>query len=241
MPQILVENVTKEYPTRGEPLVVLREVSLELSTGENVAILGPSGSGKSTLLNILGTLEPPTSGRVVLDGVDPAGLDSRQLAELRGRKIGLVFQEHYLLPQCSAMENVLVPTVAPRGRLPLTPAAARRNCWIGWGWGDRIEQSAGRNSPADSGQRVALARALINRPVAPLGRRADRQSRPRNGQPGRRLDARTATGRGPGAGRRHPQPAGGRPHGKTHGAGRRPLSTSRFLTYESLFVFFFDP
>ncbi len=112
MPALIVDNVSKQYPTRAQPLDVLCGVSLELEMGQNAAIVGPSGSGKSTLLSIIGSLEKPTSGRVVLDGQDPAGLDEPSLAEFRNKRIGFVFQDHYLLPQCSVLENVLVPTVA---------------------------------------------------------------------------------------------------------------------------------
>jgi lipoprotein-releasing system ATP-binding protein len=119
MPKLQVENITKQYPTRAEPIEVLRGVSLALDPGQNLAILGPSGSGKSTLLSILGTLETPTSGRVLLDGVDASGLDERQLAAFRSRRIGFVFQDHYLLPQCTVLENVLLPAV------PLGPVLAQ--------------------------------------------------------------------------------------------------------------------
>src|SRR5512135_2151471 len=112
MPLLHVEHVSKQYPTRGDPLVVLRDVSLELDRGQNVAIVGPSGSGKSTLLSIVGALEPPSGGRVVLDRQDPATLPEPALAAFRNRKIGFVFQDHHLLPQCSVLENVLTPTVA---------------------------------------------------------------------------------------------------------------------------------
>ncbi|HEY4761748.1 MAG TPA: ATP-binding cassette domain-containing protein, partial [Thermoguttaceae bacterium] len=112
MATLIVDNVTKEYPTRAEPLEVLRGVSLQLEVGQNVAIIGPSGSGKSTLLSIIGSLERPTSGSVLLDGQNPAGLDEPSLARFRNQRVGFVFQDHYLLPQCSALENVLVPTVA---------------------------------------------------------------------------------------------------------------------------------
>ena len=108
MPKLQVENITKHYLTRAEPIEVLRGVSLALDPGQNLAILGPSGSGKSTFLSILGTLETPTSGRVLLDGIDPSELDERQLAAFRSRRIGFVFQDHYLLPQCSLLENVLL-------------------------------------------------------------------------------------------------------------------------------------
>src|SRR5215470_7081955 len=110
--ELVVENVVKEYPTPAEPLRVLAGVSLSLARGENLAILGPSGSGKSTLLSILGTLEPPTSGSVRLGGRDPFGLAENELAAFRRENIGFVFQEHHLLPQCTVLENVLVPFLA---------------------------------------------------------------------------------------------------------------------------------
>jgi lipoprotein-releasing system ATP-binding protein len=103
MAKLIVDQVTKEYPTRAQPLMVLRGVSFGLELGQNLAIVGPSGSGKSTLLSIVGTLEPPTSGRVLLDGEDPVRLDEPSLASFRNRRIGFVFQDHYLLPQCSVL------------------------------------------------------------------------------------------------------------------------------------------
>src|SRR5688500_9700673 len=112
MPDLVVEHVTKDFPTRSEPLVVLRDCSLELSAGQNAAIVGPSGSGKSTLLYIIGTLDSPTSGTVALRGENPFQLDEPQLARFRNRNIGFVFQDHHLLPQLSVLENVLVPALA---------------------------------------------------------------------------------------------------------------------------------
>src|SRR6187401_3423479 len=112
MPDLVASGVTKSFPTRGEPLVVLRDCSLELSAGQNSAIIGPSGSGKSTLLHILGTLDAPTSGSVTLGGEDPFALGERQLAHFRNRSIGFVFQDHHLLPQLTVLENVLVPALA---------------------------------------------------------------------------------------------------------------------------------
>ena len=163
MTKLLVENVTKEFPTRGHPLVVLWDVSLELAAGENVAIVGPSGSGKSTLLNVVGTLEPPTSGRVTLGGQDPAELNEPALAAFRNRKIGFVFQDHYLLPQCSVMENVLVPTIAAG---PTSPEAVDRAGQLlnRVGLADRLEHRPAELSGGER-QRVALARALVNRPL----------------------------------------------------------------------------
>src|SRR6201987_3559817 len=106
-----VEHLSKDYPTRSGPLSVLRDVSLELQRGEALAVMGPSGSGKSTLLHILGTLDRPTSGTVRLDGKDPFALSEPELADFRNRHIGFVFQDHHLLPQCSVLENVLIPTL----------------------------------------------------------------------------------------------------------------------------------
>ncbi|HUT89939.1 MAG TPA: ABC transporter ATP-binding protein [Thermoguttaceae bacterium] len=166
MTKLLVENVTKEYPTRGEPLVVLRGVSLELAAGENLAVVGPSGSGKSTLLNVIGTLDAPTSGRVTLDGEDPAGLAEPALARFRSRNVGFVFQDHYLLPQCSVLENVLVPTIAagPTTRETFGRAEALLERV---GLQDRLGHRPAELSGGER-QRVALARALVNRPALVL-------------------------------------------------------------------------
>jgi lipoprotein-releasing system ATP-binding protein len=162
MAKLQVENLTKQYPTQSDPLDVLRGICLELEIGENLAILGPSGSGKSTLLSILGTLEPPTSGRVVLDGTDPAGLDEASLANFRSRRIGFVFQDHYLLPQCSLLENVLLPAV-PLG--PVRDETVRRAKTLL----ERVgltERRTHRPAELSGGerQRAALARALVNSP-----------------------------------------------------------------------------
>src|SRR5450759_779830 len=109
-----VEHLDKDYPTPSGPLSVLRDVSLEVQRGEAVAVMGPSGSGKSTLLHILGTLDRPTRGAVRLDDQDPFALSEPKLADFRNRSIGFVFQDHHLLPQCSVLENVLIPTLAGR-------------------------------------------------------------------------------------------------------------------------------
>ncbi len=161
-----MDQVYKEYPTRGEPLCVLRGVSFALESGQTAAIMGPSGSGKSTLLSIVGTLEPPTSGRVVLDGQDPAGLPEPALAAFRRQKIGFVFQEHYLLPQCTVLENVLVPTVAA-GPTPADAVARARQLLARVGLADRLEHRPAELSGGER-QRVALARALVNRPLLVL-------------------------------------------------------------------------
>ena len=163
MAGLLVENVSRQFPTRAEPLVVLRDVSLALQQGENLAIVGPSGSGKSTLLSIIGTLDSPSGGRVVLDGQDPARLDEPRLAAFRNRRIGFVFQDHHLLPQCSVLENVLVPTVAAG---PTKPEAVRRAGMLldRVGLKDRLDHRPAELSGGER-QRVALARALINQPT----------------------------------------------------------------------------
>jgi lipoprotein-releasing system ATP-binding protein len=162
MPKLQVENVTKQYPTRSEPLAVLRGVSLQLEPGENLAIVGPSGSGKSTLLSIIGTLESPSTGRVLLDDIDPATLDERGLAAFRSRRIGFVFQDHYLLPQCSVLENVLVPAV-PLGTVDETKMRRAEMLLERVGLSDRSTHRPAELSGGER-QRAALARALINSP-----------------------------------------------------------------------------
>jgi len=166
MTRLLVEDITKEFPTRGEPLVVLRGVSLELASGGNMAIVGPSGSGKSTLLNIMGALERPTSGRVALDGQDLGELDEPQLAAFRSRQVGFVFQDHHLLPQCSVLENVLVPTVAV-GRTSAESIDWAKLLLERVGLAGRSAHRPGELSGGER-QRVALARALVNRPAVLL-------------------------------------------------------------------------
>ena len=162
MPKLQAEDITKQYPTRADPIEVLRGVSLALDPGQNLAILGPSGSGKSTLLSILGTLETPTSGRVLLDGVDPAELAERQLAAFRSRRIGFVFQDHYLLPQCSVLENVLLPAI-PSGPVRSETFQRAEMLLERVGLADRREHRPAELSGGER-QRAALARALINSP-----------------------------------------------------------------------------
>jgi len=106
-----VTNLNKEYPTPRGTLTILSDISLSLKRGEAISIIGPSGSGKSTLLYILGAMEPPTSGKVSLDGRNPFELKDTDLSEFRNRNVGFVFQDHFLLPQCSVLENVLIPTL----------------------------------------------------------------------------------------------------------------------------------
>jgi lipoprotein-releasing system ATP-binding protein len=157
-----VTQVAKQYPTRGEPLTVLRDVSFTLQPGENAAIVGPSGSGKSTLLHILGALEPPTSGEVRLGGQNPYQLGSAEVAHFRNRRLGFVFQEHYLLPQLTVLENVLVPGLAEER--PSSEMVTRGRELLGRvGLGERLEHRPAELSGGER-QRVALARALIQGP-----------------------------------------------------------------------------
>jgi lipoprotein-releasing system ATP-binding protein len=141
---------------------VLGEISFELAAGENLAVLGPSGSGKSTLLSILGTLERPTTGRVLIDQTDTATLDEPALAELRNRRIGFVFQEHYLLPQCTVLENVLVPTLACGGDRAESRGRAEE-LLERVGLAERRDHRPAELSGGER-QRAALARALVLRP-----------------------------------------------------------------------------
>jgi lipoprotein-releasing system ATP-binding protein len=163
MPDLVVDRVAKEFPTRAEPLVVLREASLELSAGQNAAIIGPSGSGKSTLLHIIGTLDAPTSGRVTLGGDDPFALDEPRLAHFRNRNIGFVFQDHHLLPQLSVLENVLVPALAEGS--PSRETVERAKELLGRvGLGDRLAHRPAELSGGER-QRAGVARALLLRPA----------------------------------------------------------------------------
>jgi len=162
MAELIVEHVGKSYPTRGEPLEVLRDISLDMSPGDNAAILGPSGSGKSTLLHLIGTLDPPTSGTITLGGEDPFTLAEARLANFRNRNIGFVFQDHHLLPQLSVVENVLVPALAD-GRTDKSTAERARYLIESVGLTGRVSHRPAELSGGER-QRVAVARALIREP-----------------------------------------------------------------------------
>jgi lipoprotein-releasing system ATP-binding protein len=158
---LIVDHIAKSYATPRGPLPILEGVSFTLAPGSALCIMGPSGSGKSTLLYVLGTLEPPTSGTVTLDGRDPFRLPEPALAAFRNREVGFVFQDHCLLPQLSVLENVLAPTlVAPRreGLGERAQALLERV-----GLKDRMEHRPAELSGGEK-QRVALARALVLRP-----------------------------------------------------------------------------
>jgi len=157
-----INRVYKSYPTPRGPLEVLSDVSLKLSRGDAVAIMGPSGSGKSTLLYIVGALDPPTSGVVTLDGRNPFELPEKQLSAFRNKQVGFVFQDHCLLPQCSVLENVLVPTLVAESRNGVVERA--RALLEQVGLKDRIDHRPAELSGGEQ-QRVALARALIREPL----------------------------------------------------------------------------
>ena len=161
-PILQVSGVTKSYRSpEGVETPVLRGVDLALASGASVAVSGPSGCGKSTLLNIIGTLDRPDAGTVKIDGRDVTALSEAGLSEVRSRLIGFVFQLHHLLPQCSILENVLVPTLT--GRSP-DGAEARARMLLGRvGLGERLGHRPGQLSGGEC-QRAAVVRALINRP-----------------------------------------------------------------------------
>jgi len=157
------QNISKSYPTpAGASLEVLADVSLTLSAGENVAIMGPSGSGKSTLLSILGTLDHPTSGQIAIDGVDPFQLAEPELAAFRSRQIGFVFQDSHLLPQCTVLENVLIPFLA-EGKAGHAEVAQASELLERVGLAERSLHRPAQLSGGER-QRVALARALVRNP-----------------------------------------------------------------------------
>jgi lipoprotein-releasing system ATP-binding protein len=158
---LAVEALSKHYATPRGPLPVLIDVTFSKGPGESLCIMGPSGSGKSTLLHILGTLESPTSGRVTIDGLAPHALPEPDLATFRNRTIGFVFQDHFLLPQCSVLENVLVPTLVRRDGLD--HEAHARELLERVGLSDRLDHRPAELSGGER-QRAAFARALVLSP-----------------------------------------------------------------------------
>ncbi|MBN2137781.1 MAG: ABC transporter ATP-binding protein [Sedimentisphaerales bacterium] len=159
-------DVSKSYESPGgaEPLSVLKGITFKLEKGESVAVVGPSGSGKSTLLNIIGGLDRPSTGRVLFEGRDLAELDDTELAHVRNQDIGVVFQLHHLLAQCTVIENVLIPTLVEKGRTSKKEVEARAIDLLRLvGLGEHILHRPGELSGGQR-QRVAVVRALINRP-----------------------------------------------------------------------------
>ncbi len=161
-----VRDLSKEYPTRSGPLSVLRGINFDLGPGEALAVMGPSGSGKSTLLYILGTLERPTAGSIRLNEAEPFALPERRLADFRNRHVGFIFQDHHLLPQCSVLENVLIPTLAARDDSAKVEARARE-LLERVGLSGRLDHRPAELSGGER-QRVAVARALIHNPALML-------------------------------------------------------------------------
>jgi lipoprotein-releasing system ATP-binding protein len=154
-------HISKEYPTPQGALSILEDVSLSLNRGDAVSIMGPSGSGKSTLLYIIGALEPPTKGDVMLDGQNPFTLKEKELAIFRNQKIGFIFQDHCLLPQCSVLENVLTPTLVSANGNSTERA---KELLEQVGLSHRLNHLPSELSGGEK-QRVALARALIMKPL----------------------------------------------------------------------------
>ena len=166
-PESILElrDVAKSYKLEsGADVAVLSGISLQLRKGESLAIVGPSGCGKSTLLNILGTLDRPSSGTVLLEGEPLNTFNEETLAKIRNERIGFIFQAHHLLPQCSVLENVLVPTLASKEK-SLRAGAKERGIQLlkRVGLGDRLAHRPGQLSGGER-QRVAVVRALINQP-----------------------------------------------------------------------------
>jgi lipoprotein-releasing system ATP-binding protein len=162
-PTLTVTGLRKEYPTPAEPLVVLRDVELTLAPGEAIAIVGPSGSGKSTLLNILGTLDRPTAGNVRLGDTDPFALNETDLAKFRSTSVGFIFQDHHLLPQCTAVENVLLPRIASAGKADSQAVSRAKELLNQVGLSNRETHFPSELSGGER-QRVAIARAMMNEP-----------------------------------------------------------------------------
>jgi len=163
---LTLSDIVKSYNAMaGAPSAdVLSGITLEVQQGESIAIVGPSGSGKSTLLNIIGTLDRPSRGQIKINGKDLSQLDEAQLATMRNRQIGFVFQSHYLLPQCTVLENVLVPTLAcAEKNLRQTAEQRARRLLQRVGLGERLAHRPGQLSGGER-QRVAVVRALINQP-----------------------------------------------------------------------------
>jgi len=176
-----VQGISKSYPAAGGPLAVLDGVTFTLPAGGRLSVMGPSGSGKSTLLAILGGLEEPTAGGVRLDGVDPFAGGPRARAMFRNRRIGFVFQEHHLLPGCTALDNVVLPALAT-GNVPAATVARAERLLDRVGLADRRHHLPEALSGGER-QRVAVARALVLAPRLVL---AD--------EPTGQLDVRTAAG-----------------------------------------------
>ncbi|HYF35809.1 MAG TPA: ABC transporter ATP-binding protein [Prosthecobacter sp.] len=165
MPLLQLQSVSKSYREPGSDHVVpvLRDVDLTIDPGESLAIVGPSGCGKSTLLNILGTLDAPDSGSVILDGEAVSQCTAQRLAAIRSQKIGFIFQLHHLMPQCTVLENVLLPTLALKNGSNGSATQRAAQLLFEVGLKDRLSWKPAQLSGGER-QRVAVVRALINQP-----------------------------------------------------------------------------
>ena len=160
-----LKHIRKEYdtPSGGAPLAVLDDVSFQIERGDTIAVEGPSGSGKSTLLNIIGALDKPSSGTVLFDGKDLAGMSDAESAAFRNTEIGFIFQLHHLLPQCTALENVLVPAIPRNKTIPEELEGRARELLHKVGLVNHMDYFPAQLSGGER-QRVAVVRALINSP-----------------------------------------------------------------------------
>jgi lipoprotein-releasing system ATP-binding protein len=159
---LVVRGLERTFPTAAEPLAILRGVDVALDRGDALAVTGPSGSGKSTFLYVVGVLDEPTAGSVSILGTDPFSLNRAQQAAFRNAHVGFVFQDHHLLPQCSVLENVLLPTLAAKGAGAAEEERARK-LLARVGLGERLTHRPAQLSGGER-QRVAVCRALINEP-----------------------------------------------------------------------------
>ena len=158
-------DVNKTYPAAPEDVQVLRQINLKVETAESISIIGPSGSGKTTLLNLIGGLDKPTSGKVLLNQMNLGSLRNGELARVRNNRIGFVFQLHYLLPQCTVLENVLLPTLASR-KSDIEKDSDRKRAVELLEKTDMKQYCHSLPGQLSGGQRqrVAVVRALVNRP-----------------------------------------------------------------------------
>ncbi len=179
LPRLRISDLCKSFATVDEPLVVLDRLSLQLSAGDSLAIVGPSGSGKSTLLQIIGTLDRPDSGTLIIDDTDPFSQNEKQLARFRNRNIGFIFQDHHLLPQLNVLQNTLLPTIA-FGKGTDEQVQRAHELIESVGMSDRIDHLPSELSGGQK-ERVAIARSLVMSPTVIL---AD--------EPTGNLDAKTA-------------------------------------------------
>ncbi len=163
---VRLENIRKHFEIPGRELKreVIKDISLTINTGDSIAVVGPSGSGKTTLLNIIGTLDKPSGGQVFFDDQEIQKLDGKKIAGIRNRDIGFIFQMHYLLPQLTLLENILVPVIPNNNKSEKKAALSRAMELLGKvGLGDHMKQFPGQLSGGEC-QRAAVVRALINQP-----------------------------------------------------------------------------